>query len=134
MRTEKATKKITQSGDSLVINVTKEVKRLGLDRGDAVDITLTPAMADDLAFIVQAMANAIVSLDLDVDDNTGAIYASRSVVDTIYRAVSLCAGPSLVVGMDATHAEYITVDVFAPDNTPLVTWVFWTNKGPEDHD
>lgn len=41
MRTEKATKKITQSGDSLVINVTTEVKRLGLGRGDNVDIELS---------------------------------------------------------------------------------------------
>lgn len=32
MRTETATKKITQSGDSLVINVTKEAHRLGLVR------------------------------------------------------------------------------------------------------
>ena len=59
MRTEKATKKITQSGDSLVINVTKEVNRLGLGRGDDVDITLSSAMGDDLAFIVRAMTNAL---------------------------------------------------------------------------
>ncbi len=33
-----ATKKLTQSGDSLVINVTKEVKPLGLKRGDYVTV------------------------------------------------------------------------------------------------
>lgn len=42
----RATKKIGQSGDSLVVNVTKEVKQLGLKRGDSVDIELS-APADD---------------------------------------------------------------------------------------
>ena len=36
----KATKKITASGDSLVVNVTKEVKMMGLERGDFVVIDL----------------------------------------------------------------------------------------------
>lgn len=36
-----ATKKITQCGDSLVINVTKEVKPLGLRRGDYVTVEIT---------------------------------------------------------------------------------------------
>ena len=37
-----ATKKLTQSGDSLVINVTKEVKPLGLKRGDYVTVHIEP--------------------------------------------------------------------------------------------
>ena len=36
----RATKKITASGDSLVVNVTKEVKMMGLERGDFVVIDL----------------------------------------------------------------------------------------------
>ncbi len=36
----KANKKISYSGDSLIVNVTKEVKSLGLDKGDYVDIAL----------------------------------------------------------------------------------------------
>ena len=63
MRTETATKTISASGDSLVINVTKEVKRLGLDRGDDVDVTLAPAI-DDLYIMTQIMANAIIGLGL----------------------------------------------------------------------
>lgn len=43
----KATKKLTQSGDSLVINVTKEVKPLGLQRGDYVNVTIEPAEDHD---------------------------------------------------------------------------------------
>ena len=41
MRT-KATKKIMGVGHSLTVNVTKEVKALGLDRGDYVNVTLEP--------------------------------------------------------------------------------------------
>ena len=41
MRT-KATKKIMGVGHSLTVNVTKEVKAMGLDRGDYVNITLEP--------------------------------------------------------------------------------------------
>ena len=36
----RVTKKITASGDSLVLNVTKEVKLMGLERGDLVVIDL----------------------------------------------------------------------------------------------
>lgn len=36
----KATKKLTQSGDSLVINVTKEVQALDLKRGDYVEVSV----------------------------------------------------------------------------------------------
>ena len=43
MKKTRATKKLTQSGDSLVINVTKEVKPLGLQRGDYVNVTIEPA-------------------------------------------------------------------------------------------
>lgn len=44
----KATKKLTQSGGSLVINVTKEAQALGLFRGDLVDITVkAPKKTDD---------------------------------------------------------------------------------------
>lgn len=35
-------KKLTMCGDSLVINVTKEVKALGLNRGDYVTVTIQP--------------------------------------------------------------------------------------------
>lgn len=41
-----ATKKLTQCGDSLVINVTKEVKPLGLKRGDYVTVTIEPFNTD----------------------------------------------------------------------------------------
>ena len=37
-----ATKKITMCGDSLVINVTKEVKTLGLTRGNYITVTIQP--------------------------------------------------------------------------------------------
>ena len=36
----KATKKLTQSGGSLVINVTKEARALGAQRGDYVEVSL----------------------------------------------------------------------------------------------
>ncbi len=36
----KATKQIMRNGNSLTINVTQEVKKLGLDQYDYVDITL----------------------------------------------------------------------------------------------
>lgn len=36
----KATKKLTQSGDSLVINVTKEAQALDLKRGDYVEVSV----------------------------------------------------------------------------------------------
>lgn len=36
------TKKLTQCGNSLVINVTLEVKPLGLKRGDYVTVTIEP--------------------------------------------------------------------------------------------
>ena len=38
----KATKKIMVVGHSLTVNVTKEVKAMGLDRGDYVNVTLEP--------------------------------------------------------------------------------------------
>ena len=41
MRT-KATKKIMGVGHSLTVNVTKEVKAMGLSRGDYVNVTLEP--------------------------------------------------------------------------------------------
>ena len=36
----KATKKLTQSGGSLVINVTKEARALGAQRGEYVEVSL----------------------------------------------------------------------------------------------
>lgn len=36
----KATKKLTQSGGSLVINVTKEAQALDLKRGDYVEVSV----------------------------------------------------------------------------------------------
>ena len=126
MRTEKATKKITQSGDSLVINVTKEVKRLGLGRGDDVDITLSSAMGDDLAFIVRAMSNALNGYidHVEVDDNGYIHGLTPDQVDRIYTAVSTVAPSGLVMGMDPTNDDYITIDVFNSDNYPLFDWCF----------
>ena len=126
MRTEKATKTITQSGDSLVINVTKEVKRLGLGRGDDVDITLSSAMGDDLAFIVRAMTNALNGWidNIEVDDNGYIHGLTPDQIDRIYTAVSTVAPSGLVMGMDPTNDDYITIDVFNSDNYPLFDWCF----------
>ena len=126
MRTEKATKTITQSGDSLVINVTKEVKRLGLGRGDDVDITLSSAMGDDLAFIVRAMTNALNGWidNIEVDDNGYIHGLTPDQVNRIYMAVSTVAPSGLVMGMDPTNDDYITIDVFNSDNYPLFDWCF----------
>ena len=126
MKTEKATKTITQSGDSLVINVTKEVKRLGLGRGDDVDITLSSAMGDDLAFIVRAMSNALNGYidHVEVDDNGYIHGLTPDQVDRIYTAVSTVAPSGLVMGMDPTNDDYITIDVFNSDNYPLFDWCF----------
>ena len=72
-----------------------------------------------------AMTNALMSLDLSEDPDTGQIVgANRRQVDTIYRAVSLCSSPSLIVGMDGTHDDIVTIDVFSSDNTPLLCWAF----------
>lgn len=93
MRIEKATKKITQSGDSLVINVTKEVKRLGLDRGDTVDITLSSEQADNLAFLNRILNNAIRANDVDINRaEDGAYYADYPTVMRIVNAVADCCG------------------------------------------
>lgn len=35
-----ATKMISKNGCSLTINITKEVKQLGLDRGDFIEVTI----------------------------------------------------------------------------------------------
>ena len=40
MNTAKGTKTITHSGNSYVISVTKEVKSLGLEPGDTVEIVI----------------------------------------------------------------------------------------------
>lgn len=123
MKTEKATKTIMQSGDSLVISVTKEVKRLGLGRGDEVDVTLSPALEDDILFFSQAMDNAIMSFDLKTNDRTGDVYARSATVDTIYNAVSVCAGPNLVVGKD-DNGTWCSIELFTVNNDPLMSWVF----------
>lgn len=34
------TKMITKNGTSLTINITKEIKQLGLDRGDYIEVTI----------------------------------------------------------------------------------------------
>lgn len=39
-------KKVTQSGDSLVINVTKECKALGVKRGDYVNVVISKPRPD----------------------------------------------------------------------------------------
>ena len=121
MRTETATKTITASGDSLVINVTKEVKRLGLDRGDDVAVTLAPTV-DKLDFIRELFINAIASEDLEADD--GRPIATVKTIEAIYRAVGLCAPSGFVIGYDHSMTDYQSIDVFTEDNTPLLSVVF----------
>lgn len=132
MRTETTTKKITASGDSLVINVTKEVKRLGLDRGDDVAVTLAHAV-DGLDLIAEMMANAITGLGLEAEDDgqtAPAIIATRGDVDLIYMSVSVCAPSGLVIAHDPTRPDYDTIGIFDKDNRPLMEYVF---KITEDH-
>ena len=129
MRTETATKQITQSGDSLVINVTKEVKRLGLGRGDDVNITLSPALSDDLDFMVRCMSNAIIGHDLTIDEITGHIQgATVEEINRIYVSVAECSPPDIIIGMDPTNDDYTIIGAFASDNTPLLSWVFDLNN------
>lgn len=132
MRTETATKTITASGDSLVINVTKEVTRLGLDRGDYVNVTLAPAN-HDLDLIAEMMGNAITGLGLvEVDDIPDPIIeATKGEVDLIYMAVSVCAPSGFVVAHDPTRPDYDTIGIFDKDNRPLMEYVF---RITEDHD
>lgn len=40
------TKIIRLNGTSLTVNITKEVRELGLDRGDEVDLTIAPHCPD----------------------------------------------------------------------------------------
>ncbi len=47
----KTSKQITSTGGSLGLNVTKEVKALGLGRGDTVDITIGPADPEDIKML-----------------------------------------------------------------------------------
>lgn len=128
MRTETATKKITASGDSLVINVTKEVKRLGLDRGDDVDVTLAPII-DDLYIMAQIMANAITGLGLvEVDDIPEPIVeATKEQVELIFKSVCVCAPP----GLDIRRPRYGVIGIFDKDNRPLMEYEF---RITEDHD
>ena len=131
MRIETATKTITASGDSLVINVTKEVKRLGLDRGDDVAVTLAPAI-DGLDIMAEIMANAITGLGLEAeDDDDPVIIATKGQVDLIYMAVSVCAPSGFVVAHDPTRPDYDTIGIFDKDNRPLMEYVF---RITEDHD
>ncbi len=121
MRTETATKKITASGDSLVINVTKEVKRLGLDRGDDVAVTLAPTV-DKLDFIRQLFLNAINSEALEIDGVNPV--ATVKTIEAIYRAVGLCAPSGFVIGLDNSMTDYHSIDIFTEDNAPLMSVVF----------
>jgi hypothetical protein len=131
MRTETATKKITASGDSLVINVTREVKRLGLDRGDDVAVTLAHAI-DGLDIMAEIMANAITGLGLEAeDDDDPVIIATRGDVDLIFTSVSVCAPSGLVVAHDPTRPDYDVIGIFDKDNRPLMEYVF---RITEDHD
>lgn len=45
MNTAKGTKIVTRSGNSYVINVTKEIKSLGLGPGDIVEIVVKKVIA-----------------------------------------------------------------------------------------
>lgn len=109
MRTEKATKKITQSGDSLVINVTTEVKRLGLGRGDNVDIELSNTdKTDKMAFLTRIINNAIKAHDLE---RTGpdTYIADYREVEKIADSVGDCCG-DYVVGLDTSEKRtYLSI-------------------------
>lgn len=99
MRTETATKKITQSGDSLVINVTKEVKRLGLGRGDVVEMSLTAGGPDTDIFVNWVVDNALS--ELDRDSETGAYFIDDpnkpyQVLDVIEHATDDRYSPCLI--------------------------------------
>ncbi len=110
MKTETATKKITQSGDSLVINVTKEVKRLGLDRGDVVDVTLSSEDADNLAFLNRIVNNAIQANDLtQIKDNL--YYANYETVSRIACAVGDCCGNAYTVAIHQANG-FLDIGVY----------------------
>lgn len=125
-KTEKATKMIKKSGDSLVINVTQEVRRLGLTRGDLVDITLTPYENDDLSFIRTVMDGALRHFDLEVNEDTGVIYgATAKDIEEILSAVAICtSSEDVIFGCDPTNEGYTTVDVFAAEGGHLMSWIF----------
>ena len=93
MKTETATKQITQSGDSLVINVTKEVKRMGLTRGDNVNIILSSDKPDKDMFVNWVVDNVLSSYDLEIDDDTGAFISDEKtpyeIADQIAPAIPL---------------------------------------------
>lgn len=115
MRTETATKKITQSGDSLVINVTKEVKRLGLDRGDTVDVTLSSERADTVAFLNRIITNAIKAHDLPTVD--GLYCVDYTTLHTIADSVADCCG-GYDIGINQMEYRFIlSVFDWDPTNT-----------------
>ena len=45
MNTAKGTKTVTRSGNSYVINITKEIKSLGLGPGDTIEIVIKKVIA-----------------------------------------------------------------------------------------
>lgn len=130
MRTETATKKITQSGDSLVINVTKEAHRLGLARGDDVVVTLAP-VSDDLDFMSRCMNNIFESMpDTLTRDENGLIHgATRRLADRFYMSLADCSPPGYIIAMDPTPADRVLIAVFKEDSEgdpPVLYWIFLT--------
>lgn len=111
MKTEKATKKITQSGDSLVINVTTEVKRLGLGRGDNVDIELSSTETDIRKYLTTVTNNAIFSRHLKTAP--AGYSATRADVERIAQSISDCIPPycRVLVYEDDDNADVLYMDV-----------------------
>ena len=104
MKTEKATKVISASGDSLVINVTKEVKRLGLGRGEYVDVELSSDRDNDLEFLRRIVNNAISATGLKPTE-TYTYTAEYATVSRIASAVGDCCG-RYDVGIDHANGRY----------------------------
>ena len=129
MRTEKATKTITQSGDSLVINVTREVKRLGLGRGDNVDLELFSTDGDLKQLIKTITGHAIASRHLKTVP--AGYSATRADVERIAQSVSDCLPSNCRVLVyeddnDAT-ALYMDVEIVYNEGVPLKTWGYLVN-------
>lgn len=132
MRTEKATKKITQSGDSLVINVTTEVKRLGLGRGDNVDIELSTDQTDKIEFLTRIVNNAIKAHDLK---RTGpdTYTADYRTVQKIADSVGDCCG-DYVVGLDTSEKRtYLSIFEWVGADCFQLLEITFTDPSP-DHD
>lgn len=114
MKTQTATKQITQSGDSLVINVTKEVKRMGLTRGDNVNVILSSDKPDKDMFVNWVVDNVLSSYDLEIDDDTGAFISDEKtpyeIADEIAPAIPDIYNPAInaldqMIGVKSANIE-----------------------------